>query len=48
MMGATMTITGTPAADSSRIARSRAAGVLVRGSSRRASAASSVVTLMAT
>ena len=48
MIGATITRTGTPAAASARIARSRAAGVLVRGSIVRASSASSVVTLTAT
>ena len=45
MIGATITPTGTPASESSRIARNRAAGVAVRGSIVRASSASSVVTL---
>ena len=43
MIGATITRTGTPASASCRTARSRAAGVLVRGSIVRASSASSVV-----
>ena len=48
MIGATIARTGTPAAASSRIARKLAAGVAVRGSSVRASSASSVVMLSAT
>ena len=45
MIGASIARTGTPAAASCRIASSRAAGVLVRGSIARARSASSVVTL---
>lgn len=44
--GATITRTGTPARDNSRIIRSLTSGVGARGSSARASAASSVVMLM--
>ena len=43
MIGATITFVGMPAAVSSRIARSRASGELVRGSIVRASTGSSVV-----
>ena len=43
MIGAVITPTGTPAAESVSIARDRAAGMLVRGSISRASSASSYV-----
>ena len=48
MIGPIITCVGTPAAASVSIARSRAAGALVRGSITRASDWSSVVTLTAT
>ena len=47
-MGATITLTGTPAALSARIASSRRGGVAARGSILRATVRSSVVTEMAT
>ena len=48
MIGATITVVGTPAADSCRSASSRRAGVAARGSMVRASFGSSVVTDSAT
>ncbi len=47
MMGAAITMTGIPASERSRIARSRSCGRLARGSITAASFGSSVVTLIA-